>query len=164
MTPDFSTHLSEEALNDVWIGLGSLESEAHLAGCPECRSRLESFRADVAHFNSASMAWSESASLRSVPAAPHYAGIRIRFAFLSWTAVAALLLIAALSIWRHGAIPRPNSVNMVESQPADSEAQIAQDNELLQAINAAIGSDDESPIEEYNLRVNPHRDSKTHSQ
>jgi hypothetical protein len=76
--------------------------------------------------------------------------------------VAALLLIAA--IWRHSVVAPPNHVNIVESRPVDSEAQIAQDNELLQEINAAISSDDESPIEEYNLRASPHAHSKAHSQ
>jgi hypothetical protein len=164
MTPDFSTHLTEEALDDVLIGLGSLQSEAHLVRCPEFRTRLESFRADVALFNSASMAWSESRPRRPMQVSPHHTGFRIRFAFLSWSAVAALLVIAAVAIWRHGAVRPPNHVNTVESQPVDSEAQIAQDNELLQEINAAISSDDESPIEEYNLRVGPHAHTKTHSQ
>jgi hypothetical protein len=164
MTPDFSTHLTEEALDDVLIGLGSLESEAHLARCTECRTRRDSFRADLALFNSASMAWSESRPGRPAPASQHYTGFRIRFAFVSWSALVALLLIAAVAIWRHSALPPSNHVNIVESQPVDSEAQIAEDNELLQEINAAISSDDESPIEEYNLRANPHPHSKTHSQ
>ena len=60
MTPSLSNHLSEEALDDVLIGLGSAESEAHLAVCPECRAEVETFRGDVALFNAASVAWSES--------------------------------------------------------------------------------------------------------
>ena len=39
-----SAHLSEEALNDVLIGLSSLESDAHLAVCSACRSRVEEFQ------------------------------------------------------------------------------------------------------------------------
>ena len=164
MTPDTSTHLTDEALDDVLIGLGSMESEAHLARCPECRTRLETFRADLALFNSASLAWSESRPRRPLQAPAHHTRFRIRFAFLSWSAVAAWLLISAVTIWRHNAVPPPNRVNIVEPQPVDSEAQIAQDNELLEEINAAISADDESPIEEYNLQVRPHAHSKTHSQ
>jgi anti-sigma factor RsiW len=164
MTPDTSTHLTDEALDDVLIGLGSLQSEAHLARCPQCRCRVESFRADMTLFNSASMAWSESRTGRSAQVSPHHAGFRIRFAFVSWSAVAALLLVTAMAIWRHSAVAPPNHVNIVEPQPVDSEAQIAQDNQLLEEINAAISSDDESPVEEYNLREHPHARMKPHSQ
>ena len=162
MTRDISTHLTNDALDDVLIGLGSLKSEAHLARCPQCRSRVESFRADISLFNSASMAWSESRTGRPMPA--HHSGFRIRFAFLSWSTVAALLLITALVFWRHSSVAPPNHVNIIESQPVDSEAQIVKDNELLQEINAAISADDASPIEEYNLRERPQSRLKGHSQ
>jgi hypothetical protein len=153
MTPDISTHLTNEELDDVLIGLGSLKSEAHLARCLECRSRVESFRADILLFNSASMAWSESRARR--PASAHHPLFRIRLAFLSWSAVAALLVITGLVLWRQTTVAPSNRSNITESQPVDSEAQIEKDNELLQEINAAISSDDVSPIEEYNLRERP---------
>jgi hypothetical protein len=38
----------------------------------------------------------------------------------------------------------------------DSEAQIAQDNELLKAVNAAINPDEMSPFKEYDLSGRPH--------
>lgn len=156
MTPDISNHLADEALSDVLIGLGSLESDAHLARCPECRSKVDDFRADMTLFNSASMAWSESQSERPAKASRHPAARRIRFALVIWSAAVALLLMMAITFWRHSAVAPPNHVNIVESQPLDSETQIAQDNELLQDINAAIGSDDEYPIQEYNSPEGPH--------
>ncbi len=164
MTPDISKHLADEALNDVLIGLGSLESDAHLVRCPECRSKVENFRADMNLFNSASMAWSESRSGRPAEASWHRAAPRIRFAFVSWSAAVALLLIMAITLWRHSAVAPTNNINVVESQPLDSDTQIAQDNELLQEINAAIGSDDESPIQEYKLREGPHSRLRPQSQ
>ena len=164
MTPDISRHLADEALNDVLIGLGSLESDAHLARCPECRSKVENFRADMTLFNSASIAWTESRSGRPVETSPHPVAHRIRFAFVSWSAAVALLLITAVTLWRHSAVAPPNHVNIFESQPSDSETQIAQDNELLQQINAAIGSDDDFPIQEYNFRERPHSRLKPQSQ
>jgi hypothetical protein len=164
MTPDISKHLADEALSDVLIGLGSLESDAHLARCPECRSRVEDFRADMTLFNSASMAWSESRSGRPAEASPHPAAPRIRFAFVSWSVAVALLLMMAMTIWRHSAVAPRSHVNTVESQPLDSETQIAKDNELLQEINAAIGSDDGFPIQEYDLRERPPSRLKPQSQ
>ncbi len=164
MTPDTLKHLDDEALNDVLIGLGSLESDAHMARCPECRSKVENFRADITLFNAASMAWSEPGRGRPVKAPPPPAAPRIRFAFVGWSVAAVLLLIMAMTLWRQSAVAPPNRVNTLESQPLDSETQIAQDNELLQQINAAISSDDEFPIQEYNLRERPHARLKPQSQ
>jgi hypothetical protein len=168
MTPEILNHLGDESLNDVLIGLGSLESDAHLARCPECRSKVENFRADMTVFNSASMAWSESRSEsrtgRQVEASPRRTAPRIRFAFVGWSAAAALVLITAMTLWHHTGVAPLNHVNILESQTLDSETQIAQDNELLQEINAAIGADDEFPIQEYNLRERPHSRLKPQSQ
>jgi len=161
MTPGSQNHLSEEALDDVLIGLGSPESDAHLARCPECRAQVETFRGDVQLFNAASMAWSRSRmpGLRQV----HHAVRRTRIAFASWAAVAAALAIMAFAIWHHRAVPAANQTATVQSQPVDSEAQIAQDNQLLQAVNAAISPDDVSPIDEYKILESPHRHTKTGS-
>ena len=41
MTPEFTTHLSEEALDDVLIGLGSKEAHAHLAVCPNAGRKCQ---------------------------------------------------------------------------------------------------------------------------
>ena len=62
MTPA-TNHLSEEALDDVLIGLGSAESQAHLEVCADCRAQVRTFLGDVALFNAASMAWSTFSTL-----------------------------------------------------------------------------------------------------
>ena len=136
MTPAWSNHLSEEALDDVLIGLGSAESEAHLALCPECRAQVETFRGDMALFNAASMAWSESRHPQ--PRHRERAGAGTRIAFASWAAAAAALVIMAFGIWHHRPAPLQNQAISVQPQVVDTEAQIAQDNQLLQAVNAAI--------------------------
>jgi hypothetical protein len=162
MTPECLTHLSEEALDDVLMGLGSRESEAHLVGCPECRARIEEFQGDVRFFNSASMAWSETKPLRFPQTERHGSGLRARVAFVSWAAVAVALLVMAVAIWRHTPATPPNHAGTGVSQPLDSEAQIAQDNALLQAVSAAISPDDQSPIEEYKIAGSPHSHRKAH--
>ena len=161
MTPGSQTHLTDEALDDVLIGLGSPESDAHLARCPGCRAKVETFHGDVHLFNAASMAWSQSRlpGLRPI----HHAVRRTRIAFASWAAVAATLAILAFAVWHHRAVPAPNQAFTVQSQPVDSEAQIAQDNQLLQAVNAAISPDDVSPIDEYKILESPHRHTKAGS-
>ena len=151
MTPASSTHLSEEAFDDVLIGLGSPESEAHLAVCQDCRGRVKAFRSDVALFNSASMAWTQSQPVLLKPTGRKTVH-RTRLAFVSWAATAAVLAGTAVAVWHHhGPAAPPSQTAATLSQPADTEAQIAQDNQLLQAVNAAISPDEQSPIDEYKL-------------
>lgn len=163
MTPESTTHLSEEALDDVLIGLGSPESHAHLAGCAECRAEVQAFRGDMQLFNAASMAWSKSRWPKARPNVPRR--VRTRVAFASWSAVAAALAaVMAVTIWHHRQeAPVNNRVNTPQSLAVDSEAQIAQDNQLLQAVNAAISPDETSPIDEYKMLESPHYNLKAHS-
>jgi hypothetical protein len=127
MTPEWATHLSDEALDDVLIGLGSAESETHLFSCPDCAARVAAFRADMSFFNSASIAWSESKKLRFPQTLARRTGFRIRVSFVSWAAVAVALLVTAVVIGRHSPPVQPNHAYRVEiAQPVDSEAQIAQ--------------------------------------
>ena len=161
MTPEITNHLSEEALDDVLIGLGSPESHAHLAACAECRGQVEAFRSDVRLFNAASIAWSDSRPAREQRPALQRRPAKIPFA--SWTAVAAALVIMAFAIWHHRPAVPPDHANTVQPQPVDTEAQILQDNQLLQAVNAAISPDDESPIDEYKIMESTHAHSKAHS-
>jgi anti-sigma factor RsiW len=163
MTPEWATHLSDEALDDVLIGLGSAESETHLFSCPDCRARVAAFRADMSFFNSASIAWSESKKLRFPQTLARRTGFRIRAAFVSWATVAAALLVMAVVIGRHSPLVQPGHAYHVEiAQPVDSEAQIAQDNQLLQAVNAAISPDEESPVDEYKISEKHHSHLKAH--
>lgn len=162
MTPTSATHLSDEAFDDVLIDMGSPESEAHLAVCQDCRRRVIAFRSDVALFNSASMAWTENQPALLSPAVRKTAH-RIRLAFVSWAGIAAVLAVMAIAILRHhGPAAPPSQPTANLSQPADTEAQIAQDNQLLQVVNAAISPDEESPIAEYKLFQTRHSHMKTH--
>lgn len=161
MTPEFTNHLSEEALNDVLIGLGSPQSHAHLAACAECRAQVMTFQGDVALFNAASLAWSHSRMPRPATAEPRRA--HWHAAYIGWAVSAVALLVMAVGIWHHRPQTPPRQANMVQSQPADSEAQIAQDNQLLQAVNAAISPDEASPIDEYKILESPHPYPKAHS-
>jgi predicted anti-sigma-YlaC factor YlaD len=159
MTP--ATHLSEEALDDVLIGLGSRESQAHLAACPQCRAQVEVFRGDLRMFNAASLAWSESRDGQARRRVPH--AVRTRVAFAAWAAVAVALMVMAFAVWHHRAGVVPDQANSTQSQPIDSEAQISEDNQLLENINAAINPDEESLIDEYKIVESPHPYTKAHS-
>lgn len=162
MTPAWTNHLSEEALDDVLIGLGTAESHAHLAVCAECRAQVATFRGDIALFNAASIEWSKSRRSQPLPGEARRHP-RVRAAFVGWAATAAALVLMAIGIWLHHPAAPPNQANLVQSLPADSEAQIEQDNQLLQAVNAAISPDEPSPIDEYKIVESPHPHTKAHS-
>ena len=164
MTPASTIHLSEEELDDVLIGLGSAESHAHLGACAECRSRVATIRGDIALFNAASMAWSESR--RPQARVTESNAKRLPAAFLGWAAATFAVVVMAFSIWHVREENPANQANtraVQQAQPGDSEAQIAQDNQLLEAVNAAISTDEASPVDEYKILESPSAHSKAHS-
>ena len=58
-------HLSDEALNDVLIGVGTSVSESHLAECPLCRGKVDEFQSDLGMWNAATLQWSEARAERA---------------------------------------------------------------------------------------------------
>jgi len=136
-------HLTDEALNDLLIGMGSSEAEYHLAECPLCRGRVEEFRSGLEEFDRATLAWSEARSN-----AMGRTGEMPRLSWMahtlrSWALAAAVLLLLAFTAWRYSDRFRPNQQSAQVSNSEDSAAQIAEDNELLKAVNGAIHRDDE---------------------
>ena len=157
-----SAHLSEEALDDVLIGRGSAESDAHLARCGECRAKVEKFQSDMELFNAASMAWSEAQPAQAPDQTRLVPVRRMPFALAGSAVAASLAVVIALSVGHHerkiSADKRINDAVVVE----DSQVQIAQDNELMEAVNAAIGPQDESMMDEYGISENHSRHVKAH--
>jgi hypothetical protein len=178
MTQQISAHLPEEAFYDVLIGLGSAESHAHLAGCDVCRGHLDEFQSSLQTFNQASLAWSQATSeAHPVPMSMSEGGAGLRlfarpatrrgiFAPLGWAVATALLLVLGLQVWNRERQPSLTA-NMATgnavagnsaidksaktSMQSDTEAQIAQDNQLLQSVNMALNTSEASPLQEYGL-------------
>src|SRR6266567_6090828 len=94
MTSQTSVHLSEEKLDDILIGLGSKESQAHLEACEQCRSKLQQFRSDVKLFNEASIAWAEVTPRRI--AKPKQKSFRLPTPLVALCATAMLLVTIGL--------------------------------------------------------------------
>lgn len=153
MTTEPSAHLSEEAMNDVLIGLGSPESEAHAAACAECRAQLESFHAEMHLFNETSLAWSEarSATLGALEPPKKHASMWVP---ASWAFAAALLLAVGIPVWMHNHGPVKHQEQAAAAPAAarqDTAEQIAEDNELLRSVDMALSSSEESPLSEYQI-------------
>jgi hypothetical protein len=163
MSAQPSTHLTEEALDDVLIGIGAPESEAHLASCSLCREKLTDFRTNVSAFNRASVAWSEAEAMKRPVAAPKAAGIWHIVSPFEWALAALLFLSVGIPVWNRehrGAVPE-NAESLAES--ADSEVQIAQDNALMKSVDSALSADDISPLRDYQMDVRIHTDARRKS-
>jgi len=155
MTTEVSAHLSEEALDDVLIGLSTPESDAHLAACSVCRSRVEEFRSGLQAFNQVSLAWSEARPMPrttiSLQTAARSKARRDLFAPLGWAMAAAMVLMIGIPIWNRDHSAPSNNEPAAAATASDSEAQIAQDNELLKSVDMALNTNEESSLSEYQL-------------
>jgi predicted anti-sigma-YlaC factor YlaD len=156
MTTELSTHLSEEALDDVLIGLGTPESEAHLAVCGVCRGQLEEFHSKLQMFSQASLAWSEARPAKSFHTVTRLKHRHAMNASLGWALAATIFLLIGVPVWNHRHDSLPNFDLSTASAREDSAAQIAQDNDLLRSVNMALSATEASPLSEYNLSNGPH--------
>lgn len=148
-------HLPEEAINDFLIGLGSPQARAHLEVCPDCGSRVREFHAGVKAFNQASLAWSAARPLAVRPDSHRMSARRIAASPWSWALAATLLIGLAFPLWsRHGATQ--NNAAVATAAQANSEEQIAEDNELLRSVNMALSEGENPPVDDYNLFEKPH--------
>jgi hypothetical protein len=166
MKKELSAHLSEEALDDALIGLSSPETEAHLALCGVCRSQLESFHTEMQLFNETSMAWCEARPARPFPAVSRSKKLsHAYYAPLGWAMAATVFLAIGVPIWNHDRHTSPKYDAASVSMPQDTEAQIAQDNELMRSVDAAISTQEASPLSEYKPSKRPqtHETSRSES-
>jgi hypothetical protein len=166
MKSDFTAHLTEEALNDVLIGMGSEESERHMAACPECRARVEEFSSEIELMNATSMAWSRQRAAQMPDPQPNAGVWRFPLATMGWVAAAVLLIAVAAPVWHRldqskiGYVPPPAIQTPTVAQTGDSETQIAQDNALLRDVDAAINASEAPPLGETTRSERPYRREK----
>jgi hypothetical protein len=157
MTTNNPAHLSEEAFDDVLIGLGSPESAAHLATCELCRSRMDRFRANIQAFNQASLAWSEARPVQQKTATAYKPWFRFAMQTPLIAALAATILIAiGLPVWHSHRDSIKDQMSSPVVTTEDSPTQIEQDNELMRSVNSVISETEESPYHVYRLSERPH--------
>jgi len=162
-----NSHLSESALNELLIGSGSPSEMKHLATCSLCAQNVADFRASVDLFNQASQAWSEERSRRIAPPALKTDKKSYSTA-LPWALATAVLLVAlGIPVWQHqhkSSMVTNTPVSLIASASAEnSSEQIAQDNELLRSVNAALESSEEPSLAPYLLSHKPYRLSSERS-
>lgn len=152
-------HLSEEALDDLLIGMGSSEAEAHLAACASCRARAEAFQADMALLGQTSLAWSRIHAA-ALPVPQKTGTGTMPFGKIYWALAVVLLLVISLPVLDHRNKTLPRPVTPGTAQNEDNEQQIAQDNDLMHAVDAAINPNETSPVHTYHLSDQSHSRQK----
>ena len=157
---DLDMHLSDEQFVDCAAGLDvSAVAAAHLRECAACREELAGFGVAVDSFGRAALEWSEArpvGSLREQSLRGWRWGGRPVFGMAAVALAACIMLVAGvLALMHREGGRRTDSAAVGATQPVsegDSEAQIAQDNKLLMAVDVALRDEAPSPIEEYALQ------------
>jgi hypothetical protein len=152
----FVSHLSEDDLDEILLGIAPPESSAHLTACHLCTERFATFqtelRAQMASFNQASLAWSEARSNTiSRDLTKHKSTPRLTLPAV-WSATAAMVLAATLAL--HVSLDRRSASleasNSTASQtisgstdaihPEHDQHELAADNAMLAAIDSEMGT------------------------
>jgi predicted anti-sigma-YlaC factor YlaD len=156
-------HLTDEqfaeCVAECAVVAPSPESEAHLRECSACREELARFAASMEDFGRAAFAWSETQPAVSLRAEARPSVGRAWMAPAGWAVAAAMLLAAGLPMVIHHD-GQPAETAVVDG-PDDSDAQIAEDNQLMQSVNMAIGVNDSPELRGYGLQTGRHARLKT---
>ena len=156
-------HLTEAEFADYLIGLSSASAHMHLLECAQCREEMESFGASMASFNQASMEWSreqaaahpihietQAPGRRSTPRTHWQTG----WAGLAVAAVLAVAVALPMALMHeHAAHPaiaaNPAPQAAPAAQPQEDASVIAEDNQMMTAIDTEISQPEVSPVESF---------------
>ncbi len=144
-----NSHLTEDDLDEILMGIGSPAQNAHLAACDPCGERYAAFsvpfQAQMSRYNQATLDWSEARSNTiSRDLAAHKPTPRLTLGALH-AATAAVVMAVALGV--HGGMRHSLQAADEATAPAvtvtvavDDQHEIASDNEMLRAIDSEIGT------------------------
>jgi len=138
------SHLSDDELDEILIGIATDDASAHLAHCTSCGQRLAAFQSQLDAFNHATMAWSEArANSISRDLLAHKLTPRVTLK-AAWSSAAVAVLALAFAVGgRHYA----SETAPMETAQAPSAAsspddvrqhEIDSDNAMLAAIDDEI--------------------------
>jgi len=159
-------HLTEEQFTDQVTGVDNEVSRAHLEACAMCREELNHFKSTVAHFNSATLSWSEEAAGKIVYKAALTPSQRLPVRVVPWILVAAcLLLFAIFPSARRAVLGSMNSSGRVQIQSShqDFHHQVEKDNALMADIDSVLYTPVESPEKVYASQETQSQTSSNHN-
>lgn len=160
-------HLTEEQFAECAL-TPDPASEAHLATCAPCRAELAAFAAAMNDFGMMATRWSEAqprVSLRAVQQAkPHV----LHHPAMRWALAGVLLVAVGVPVVLHGdrAPENANDASTTSQMPVvdDSQAQIDQDNQLMQSVNVALSAPEPPFLAEYGLQPETNRSPELRTQ
>jgi len=143
-----NTHLSDDELDEILIGIATVDASTHLAGCSACGDRFAAFQSQLDSFNHATMAWSEArANTISRDIAAHRPTQRVTLR-AAWSSAVGFVVAA-----HHSSAPAPlaaiHAPMVMPEQEAVQQHEIASDNEMLAAIHSEIVVPDADRLELY---------------
>jgi len=144
-------HLTDDQFTECLVSAPSAASRLHLEQCEACRQELAAFHSSVSDFGRATTAWSEALPRPRLQA---IAKSKTRWAIsvpVGWALAATVLLLIGTPVWTHHHVSSAANNSAALSNPDDSAAQIAQDNQLLQSVYVALAPQDPSPFKEYGV-------------
>jgi hypothetical protein len=145
-------HLTDDQFTDCVLMESTAEAQSHLAECGHCRQELARFTQSMESFSTATLAWSEAQPSASLRAAARSSARRPMYAAAGWALATGLVLSVGISFVGHRDRPAPATVAPVAQAAEDTEAQIAEDNQMMQSVNLAIRVQEPSPFTEYRVR------------
>ena len=160
MTNPNSGHLTEDQFAEFLMD-GNIDPQLqeHIAMCEACREELNIFSSAVGDFGSASLRWMEARPVSSLRQAARDNAQRNSYIQRGWALAAAAAVLVAVPVWMYGHRDLPVNDNSVaaiqpaanQTQAENSEAQIAQDNELLKSVDVALSETAPSPFREFGI-------------
>ena len=151
-------HLTDDQFTDLLIGGALTQScRRHLAECVVCRREAEEFTRSVGIFSTTSLAWSRTKPQKSLRTIARWKPARAQIAPIGWALTAALLIAVGVPAWNKSHPGQHAQALAAPSAPADSPAEIAQDNQLMQSVNVALNTSDDSPLPDYRFLTGSRR-------
>ena len=134
-------HLTDEQFSDLLAGDCPLDAMRHMKTCPQCQREFEQVQASIEEFGAAGLQWAERRPAPRISASS--AMIRGWNPLTARTAAAGLLAAALFATYQEKRMQAPNTDTLL---PARSEAQVADDNRLMLAIDKEIRWQADSPV------------------
>ncbi len=139
---------------DSGIGSATL---AHLAACTHCREELARFTESLVSFNHLSLAWADSRPARPMVVHTTLLG-RLRGSWLpcaAWAFAVCTLLVALFFSSPRLNRDEPTVASTSAPSTQDSDAQIANDNQLMDRVALELSRPERSPVAEYGIGATP---------
>ena len=161
MSKAVRNHLTDAEFTELVAGEEPSDSaRTHLEHCEYCRCEVEAVRSSMHGFNSFSMAWAKAEAPGRVRTPPRWAlGLAARPSWnlgVAGTAIACLLVFGLDRSFER----TPNPATIPQAVNAPSNAEIAQDNRLLESIHQELSAEAELTVSIADLRVSAHRPSR----